>query len=225
MGKVCVVVPARNEAPRISAVLRDLRGVLADLGPFEVIVVDDASADATAAVAEAEGAIVLQHQSRRGLGAALRTGTEAGLRRGAEVVVHLDGDGQHDPADLRGLLAALEPNVDYVAGRRAFRAPMPALFIFGNQVLSLLTWLLFGAWNPDTQCGYRAFRAGAYERLRWTADDYAEASEIVVRVRANRLVARLLPVRTIYLDRYKGTGVRDGFRILAQLLRWRFGGL
>src|SRR5581483_395785 len=94
------VVPAFNEA----ATLGDLvRGVRSRCG---VIVVDDGSTDGSGAVAVAAGADVIRHARRRGKGAALRTGFAAALRRGAPAVVTLDGDAQHDPADLPRLLRA-----------------------------------------------------------------------------------------------------------------------
>jgi polyprenyl-phospho-N-acetylgalactosaminyl synthase len=99
---IFVVVPAYNEAEAIGGVLEELRRTGAT-----VVVVDDCSTDATAAIARAAGAAVLSHAVNRGQGAALQTGIRYALLRGAEIVVTFDSDGQHAAADLAARVAPI----------------------------------------------------------------------------------------------------------------------
>jgi len=115
-----VVIPAYNEAPRIAAVLG---GIARALPSAQRVVVDDGSADDTRGVAHAAGARVLRHGTNLGYGAALQTAYKAALRGGAEVVIQLDADGQHDPECLPALLDTLDTSgADLVIGSR-FAAP------------------------------------------------------------------------------------------------------
>src|SRR5919108_4433441 len=101
--KPIVIVPVYNEAPTIGTVVALAR----EHAP--VVVVDDGSTDASAAIARVAGADVVGHRRRLGKGQALRTGIAAARARGATHVVTLDGDGQHDPDDVPALLAAVAP--------------------------------------------------------------------------------------------------------------------
>src|ERR671931_1917812 len=94
-----IVIPAYNEAASIADVTRRARAVTS-----RVIVVDDGSIDNTAALAEANGALVLRNVSNSGKGAALRRGMDLALLQGVRYVVTLDGDGQHRPEDVVRLL-------------------------------------------------------------------------------------------------------------------------
>jgi len=94
-----IVVPVFDEAATIGRVVRAARAHGA------VLVVDDGSRDASAAIARASGAEVVRHPRRLGKGQAIRTGVAAARSRGASVVVTLDGDGQHDPGDLAAVRA------------------------------------------------------------------------------------------------------------------------
>src|SRR4051812_19567607 len=112
-GGLWVVIPAYKETER-------LRATLAELLPRyqNVVVVDDGSPDETGAVARAAGVWVLTHPINRGQGAALQTGIEFALLRGADTVVTFDADGQHDPADIPALVAALDAGADVALGSR-----------------------------------------------------------------------------------------------------------
>src|SRR5690348_14005578 len=101
-GGVWVVVPAYNEARVIPGVVSGLKQE-----GYQVVVVDDGSSDATAEIAAQSGAIVLSHPINLGLGAALQTGIEFALARGADLLVTFDADGQHRAADIAALLGAL----------------------------------------------------------------------------------------------------------------------
>lgn len=218
--RIAVVLPARNEAPRIGSVLAALR--LAQPSA-EAIVVDDGSSDATGRTAREHGAgRVVRHRASLGKGAALRTGCEAALKSGCELIVLMDADGQHGPEDIARLLDPLiAGQADLAIGYRSFSKEMPAAMRLGNWGLTSLFWLIFGRPFKDTQCGFRAFRAETWQAVRWDALDYSVESEMLVRAARARLRIAEVPVSTLYDDRYKGTTPADGVRILAEMLRWR----
>jgi len=216
-----IVIPAFEEGSRLGKVLARVPSEVPGLDRLRLIVVDDGSQDNTASVARNAGAIVVRHAVNLGQGGSLRTGTEAALRLGADIVIHMDADGQHPPEDLPRLVAALLAGADAVSGVRSFQRPMPWMFILGNQGLAVITRRLFGVSNPDTQCGYRAFWARSWPGIRWDSPDYAFASEMLVRSERHGIRWHLIPIQTIYLDRYKGTGIADGVRILQKLVGWR----
>lgn len=112
--RTCVVIPARDEAHAIAAVVA---GARRSLPMARVVVVDDASRDATAARARAAGAEVVRLNRHTGYAGALRVGYATALESAPDVLVQMDGDGQHRPADLPALLAAL-PGRDLVLGSR-----------------------------------------------------------------------------------------------------------
>src|SRR5512137_3188386 len=109
--KLLVVIPAFNEALRIRGVVTAVRGQVA----ADVLVVDDGSRDATAAEARDAGAIVATHPVNLGYGSALQTGYRYAIRHDYDAVLQLDADGQHDPASIPPLLAALDGH-DVVVG-------------------------------------------------------------------------------------------------------------
>ena len=149
-ASVSVVIPAYNEEDAIGALVAEVRKA----GAWrEVLVVDDASADGTAARAEAAGARVVRHPYNKGNGAAVKTGVREA--RG-EVVLLMDGDGQHDPADMPRIAAPVGV-YDMAIGARAAadQAPVRAL---GNAVFNRLASWLTGHPIADLTSGFRAAR-------------------------------------------------------------------
>jgi glycosyltransferase involved in cell wall biosynthesis len=149
-GTVSIVIPAFNEEQAISAVVTKLLA----LGPWhEVLVVDDGSSDGTARSALQAGARVVRHPYNKGNGAAVKTGIREA--RG-EVVVLMDGDGQHDPEDVPRLIASIGVH-DMVIGARQSR-DQSATRALGNWVFAALASLLTGRAIPDLTSGFRAAR-------------------------------------------------------------------
>jgi glycosyltransferase involved in cell wall biosynthesis len=169
--RVGIVIPAHCEQESLSSVLR----AMPDLGPgFErrVFVVDDGSTDATARIAREEGATLVRHEVNFGIGAALTTGFMAARVWGADVIVQLDADGQHDPTLIPALIAPiLRGEADYVLGSR-FRSDssgFPNLRRVGVMIYTRLVRVLSGYDLTDVTSGYRAFRASVYPRLSFRA--------------------------------------------------------
>ena len=150
---VSVVIPAKNEESTIAAVVT---GALRIGDVCEVVVVDDGSTDATAAHAGSAGARVVSHPYSRGNGAAVRSGALAATQ---PVLVFMDGDGQHDPADIPKLLEQLQQGHDLAVGARRTRQDQASFARWGaNSVYNRLASLLVGHRVDDLTSGFRAFR-------------------------------------------------------------------
>lgn len=216
-----VVMPAFNEGQPIRAVVEQVRLVFP-----RVVVVDDGSSDDTAAQARAAGADVVVHPVNLGQGAALQTGFDWALSRGAEWVITLDSDGQHDPADARALLArALRQGWDVGLGSR-----------FLGQTEGMPTsrrWLLKAALQfqnvttglrlTDVHNGLRVLSRRALQRLRIRQNRMAHASEIVSLIADSGLKVGEGPV-TIRYTAYslaKGQSALGAVHILFDLLMAR----
>ena len=163
--RVAVVIPAHDEA-------RLLPTTLAGLPAFvdAVIVVDDASSDATGDLAEQAGARVVRHRENQGVGGAIVTGYRLALAEGFDVAVVVGADAQMDPTEMPRLLDPIADDVaDYVKGDRLghpeVRRRMPTVRYLGNHVLSRLTSVVIGHRVRDTQCGYTAIRRETLARL------------------------------------------------------------
>lgn len=210
-SRIVALVPAHDEAPRIRAV------VAGALRHLPVIVVDDGSTDETAAVARMAGATVLQQHPNRGKGAALRTGFAEMLHGGVEAVVTLDGDGQHDPAEIPLFLAARGHRSDHglatelIIGRRSFTR-MPIVRRIANTLGTAVLSLALGRYVADNQSGYRLVgRRLMAAMLDSTERGFAfEVEMIAICLREGWPIA-WLPVRTIY------GGERSHIRPLAHL--------
>jgi len=213
--KIFVVIPAFNEERSIAKIIRKSGNLVG-----KVIVVDDGSKDKTGYVAEKAGAVVLRHIINLGKGAALKTGCDFAVRHGADYVVAIDADAQHKPEDIPRFIEKLKRS-DIVFGCRKFGSKMPFVLRFGNWFIAEVTWLLYGIKINDTQCGFRAFSKEAYKKIRWGAVDYAMESEMIARAGKQRLKYVQIPIETIYSDRYKGTTVVDGIKIVLNMLWWR----
>jgi hypothetical protein len=177
-GRCLAIVPALDEELVIAAVLAGIPRYACGL-PVDVLVVDDGSRDATAAVAREHGARVIAHGHSRGLGAALRTGLETARDEGYAAAVYLDGDGEYDPADFETVLDPVARlRADYVTGSRFLGGPRTGMSwhrTLANRVTSALLGTLLGTVVSDGQTGYRAFSARALAAARIGHDyNYAQ---------------------------------------------------
>jgi glycosyltransferase involved in cell wall biosynthesis len=193
--RVFAVIPARNAAATIGPVVRGLKATLPDA---EVLVVDDGSVDDTGARAREAGAAVFRHTLNQGKGAALQTGFDEALRLGADTVLALDADGQHDPSWAPKLLAGLEASDLVVGSRLRSRASMPWLRRVTNDVTSW--WVSRLARTPieDSQSGYRAIRATVLRRVRPEARRFEYESEYLVAAARAGFRIGAVPIPTLY---------------------------
>lgn len=197
MAGVWVVVPVFDEVATLGRVVQAVRA------HCPVIVVDDASTDESARVAIRSGAAeVLRHPRRAGKGAALRTGFRAALRHGAAAVATLDGDGQHDPADLPRLLAAHRAAPDALVLGDRFGGtrgdPIPALRRAAIRAADRALGPLLPAPVSDSQCGFRIYPGTFLRDVPLREERFVlETEALVLAARAGyRLVS--VPVRSVY---------------------------
>lgn len=217
--RIIVIIPAYNEERTVGTVVRRVREHIPD-----VFVVDDGSGDATGERARWAGAVVVRHCVNRGLGAALGTGIAAALRSGADAIVTLDADGQHDPAEIAALTAPMrDGRVDLVIGVRSWMgAPIHRRWF--NRIANVVTRMLFGVQCADTQSGFRCFSRTAAERIAIRTNRMEVSSEIIAEAARHDLRIVEVPIRTIYTDYSlaKGqnfmVGVKTAWALL--LRRW-----
>lgn len=174
-----VIVPALNEEAALPGVLATLREQV----PWaDVLVVDDGSTDGTADLARAAGVGVASLPFNLGIGAALRTGFSFAVRQGYQQAVQLDGDGQHDPASIPRLLAALDGGADMVVGSRF--AETTSAYVVGStrrramRFMGLAIRIVSGTTFTDVTSGYRAFSRPVLEFFaRAYPAEYMESTE------------------------------------------------
>lgn len=154
-----IVLPAKNES---AAIGDTVAGIVRVLPEAEVIVVNDGSTDATAAVAEAAGARVVHHPYSKGNGAAIKTGARAAS---GEIIVFMDADGQHDPADIPRLLALIEQGHDMVVGARQKGSQASVGRGFANGLYNRLASWMTGHKVQDLTSGFRAVRAARFREF------------------------------------------------------------
>ena len=193
--KVIAVIPARDAAATVGDVVRGLRRVLPSA---EVIVVDDGSMDATGERAREAGAAVVRHEVNRGKGAALESGFAEALRRGADAVIAMDADGQHDPAAAPKLLASLEGTDLVVGSRERDRTGMPLLRRATNDVTTWLVSLLAGQRIHDSQSGYRAIRSSVLRTVHPRSRRFEYESEFLIAAARAGFSIGEAPVPTLY---------------------------
>jgi len=178
VSRIAVVIPAKDEAATIGALLDGISNVAVPGHDLHPIVVDDGSTDATAAVARARGVEVVAHPENRGLGAAVRTGLRAAVASGAVAVAYLDADPEYAPEDIPRLLEpVLCGRADYVLGSR-FRGGVRGMRLHrrvGNYAFTALLVALTRTKMTDGQTGMRAFSREAAERAEIVHDyNYAQ---------------------------------------------------
>jgi glycosyltransferase involved in cell wall biosynthesis len=166
-----------------------------------VLVVDDGSTDDTAEAAAAAGATVLTQHPNQGKGAALRAGFARAIGDGVLAVVTLDGDGQHDPAELPRFLASeADQPVELIIGARDF-ARMPIVRRIANGLGTVLLSAAVGRWIPDNQSGYRLVgRRLMAAMLASHEDGFAFEVEMIAVCLREGWPIRWVPVSTIYGD-------------------------
>lgn len=219
MEKIFAVIAAYNEHAHISKVIEDTKRYT-----NEVVVVDDGSKDGTKELAKEAGATVLAHIVNLGKGAALKTGCDYALENGAGIIIAIDADAQHNPEDIPRFLGSLK-GCEVVLSYRQYGKAMPAILKFGNKFINKTIKFLYGIEIKDSQCGYRAFTANAYKKLRWKASDYSIESEMIAKIGKYKLRYAEIPIETVYSDKYKGTTVLDGIKIVLNLLLWKLNSL
>lgn len=218
--KVFAVIPALNEASRVGEAILGVKSMV-----DTVVVVDDGSVDDTYRAARLAGATVIRHMVNRGQGAGLKTGTEAALRLGADIVVHVDADGQHDPSFIPVLVGPIkEGKADVVFGSRFLEVRSQHMPIMRRALLmAARLFNTFAIGIPsrvtDPQSGMRALSRTAAQQLDFHQDRMAHCSEILRLVTHSSLRWMEVPIRVHYSQETmaKGQKSTDAFRIVWEL--------
>lgn len=218
--RVACVVPALNAAPTLGGVVSGLRAALPEA---YVVVIDDGSSDATHATAHRVADTTIRLAHNRGKGVALRAGFDVAAAQGAEVVITIDADGQHDPRYAPALVDALQ-NADLAIGARDRRSGrMPVGRRLTNRLSAAAVSHCIGRTVADAQSGFRAIRSHVIDAVRPHGDRYEFETEFLIL--AGRLGVRItfVPIPTLYTTAVASQfrPVRDSMRIVSTL--WRFG--
>lgn len=160
--RLSIVLPAKNESAAIGSTVAGIRQQYPDTAEVEVLVVNDGSTDDTAAVAAAAGARVVHHPYSKGNGAAIKTGARAAQ---GEVLVFMDADGQHDPADIPRLLDRLNQGHDMVVGARQKGSQASVGRGLANGLYNRLASWMTGHKVEDLTSGFRAVRADKFREF------------------------------------------------------------
>ena len=195
--RVVAVIPCYNTAPHIAEVVTKVRQYV-----DQVIVVDDGSTDATAEIARAAGAEVVSHKRNLGYGEVIKTCFREAQKNGNDILVTIDGDGQHDPRQIpQVILPILTAKADMVIGSRFLgnKQTVPRYRRFG---IKAITWL----WNfgsevkvSDTQSGFRAYSKKMFDDLPVSESGMSVSVEILENARQKNANIAEIPISCHYV--------------------------
>ena len=223
--ELTVVMPVYNE---LGTVERAVAEVLdAELGSYELLLVDDGSTDGTREVLDnaswPEHVRVLRHDRNRGKGAAIRTALAEARGRFTTI---MDADLEYDPADIPALLAPLRAGeAEAVFGTRGFQSHSAYSFwyVVGNHVVTFMANLVYNSWISDMMTGHKAMATDLFRSLELRERGFAIEAEITARLVGKGI--RVYEVPVVYRARSREEGKKltaiDGLRVLRTLLRCR----
>ena len=218
-NSVWIIIPAYNEQENIKQVLKALLEVTAN-----IVVVNDCSKDMTKKYVRAMPVTLLNHLVNRGQGAALQTGTEFALKKGAEIIVHFDADGQMQVKDIFKIIKPIEnQQAEIVFGSRFLNQDLKIPWTKKYLILKpaiVFNWIFTGVKLSDAHNGFRALSKKAAQKIKITQDGMAHATEILEQTRIKNLKYQEIAVEIIY-NQY-GQGLRSGFKIIKDLVFARF---
>ncbi|AWX32332.1 glycosyltransferase family 2 protein [Methanosphaera sp. BMS] len=218
---IYIILSSYNEEDTLEEVVDGLveRG-------FKVLIIDDGSKDNTPAIAKNlvrkynPMVFYYRHRINVGLGGAIKTGIKAALKRGADIMITFDADGQHNPDDLYNMYPPLqEGKADIVIASRDF-SDMPTGRRFGNTVMNYITYIFQGKMVTDSQSGLRAFTSETARKLDLKSPQYGISSEIIGEIKRKNLRFMEVPMTTIYDERtiQKGTNTTVGIKIVLEFI-------
>jgi polyprenyl-phospho-N-acetylgalactosaminyl synthase len=219
-GDVFVVIPAYNE----NTVLRTSISGLLPFG-YSVVVVDDGSAVPASECLDGLRVYSVRHDINLGQGAALQTGAEFALEKGAAIIVHFDADGQHPAAMVERLIEPIvSGKVDVTLGSRFLdpkdsrAVPVEKRWLLKAAVF--VSWMFTRMWLTDAHNGLRALSRSAAEKIVLKENGFAHATEILDLLRRSKMRYCEVPVSVVYTDysRRKGQSIFNSANILIDLL-------
>ena len=217
MNIVCI--PAYNEEIKIKDVIKK-----ALLHADEVVVCDDGSSDNTAALAKKAGATVVSHKTNQGYGAAISTLFDYCRKNNAEIMITLDGDGQHNPDQIPDLISVIiKHNVDVVIGSRSLKDDknLPS---YRKTGIKIITSTINSATNlkvTDSQSGFRAYSKTAIDLIRPTESGMSVSTEILLKISNNGLSIAEVPITVSYHgDTSTEHPVKHGSHVIGTTLKY-----
>ncbi len=192
---VFIVIPTYNEVSTIGSIVRDLRA-----RAFRAVVVDDGSSDHTIVDANKFGAELVVHSKNVGKGRCIKEGLEYSLENGCDVVITMDGDGQHDLAEIDKFIERYKASgADIVLGNRMHNPKrMPFLRRCTNVFMSFVISFILGERIEDSQCGYRLLSRRAIERMSLRTTKYEIESEMLLEAKRHGLGISSVEIDSIY---------------------------
>lgn len=217
--KITAILPAFNEEISIGSIV-----VLTRSFADNVIVIDDGSSDRTAEIARRVGAEVIVHEINKGKGAALKTGFTTAANLGADIIVTMDSDGQHDPSEIPKLIAPIvKGEADMVNGSRYLNSidiNTPIYRRVGQTVLDKFTNINSGLKITDSQSGFRAFAASTKNIFRFNAKGMAIESEMLADAGKSGLRIKEVEIGVRYdVNCSTLNPVKHGLQVLLHILR------
>jgi glycosyltransferase involved in cell wall biosynthesis len=216
---ITAILPAYEEEVSIGSIV-----LLTRLYTDKVIVVDDGSTDRTADIARKAGAEVIVHETNKGKGTALKTGFAAAVKMGADVIVTMDSDAQHNPSDIPKLATPIiKGEADMVNGSRYLNGQdknTPAYRRVGQTVLDKATNLNSGLHITDSQSGFRAFAASIIDVFRFNANGMAIESEMLADAGKAGIRIKEVEIAVRYdVDGSTANPVQHGLQVLVSILK------
>ncbi|TCC90599.1 glycosyltransferase family 2 protein [Pedobacter frigiditerrae] len=215
----CVIVPTYNEATVIKETIMGLLN-----RNYIIIVVDDGSSDNTYEILYDLPIFYLSHLTNLGQGAAIKTGIEFGLNKGYEYFVTFDGDGQHNPEDIKHMLNHMIVNkYDIIFGSRFLTNSSKSVPKLRKMLLMCARYFNFAITQillSDAHNGLRTFTKETAKLLRFRENKMAHATEILFDVKHNQLKYTEFPMQVLYTaySINKGQTEFDGFKVLQDIL-------
>jgi len=193
--KICVIIPAYNESKTIFEIVQKIKII-----PADIIVIDDGSFDNTAKLASKAGAYVIHHEKNIGKGKALIDGFEFAIKKGYEIFITLDGDGQHNPDDILSFIEAYKSTgAELIIGNRLIsHKKMPFIRYITNILMSKFISFIIKQKIPDTQCGYRLLTNNIASKLNLSSCRYEIESEMIIKAARSNVKILSIPIRCIY---------------------------
>jgi glycosyltransferase involved in cell wall biosynthesis len=215
--RVCILIPAHNEAKAIGRLVEKLRTIALD-----VVVVDDGSADNTGTIAAAKGAHVIRIAQCGGKGNALQKGFAYVTAQGYDALIMMDGDGQHAVEDVPKFIERFkESDASVINGdRMGNRKDMPVVRVLTNQFMSWMISIVCRQRITDTQCGFRLVSCAVLRNIKLMSTNFEIESEILIKASRQGFKIESVPVQTIYEDeKSKIHPVKDTIRFLKYIVR------
>ncbi len=216
---IYLIVPSYNEGKRLRDTLKHAKKYFPET---KTIVVDDGSLRKEL-LSPTCNATLIRHGINLGKGASMTTGAEYAFSQGADAVIFMDADSQHNPKELEEFKKYLDKGYDLVFGSRNYGMRTPLIRFLGNRFASIYINFLFGAYVSDVLSGYRALTKKAYNLVKWQSVRYGVETEMVARLgkHKKKLSWVEFPIDSIYVDKYKGVTIIDAIKILGQSIWWK----